>query len=343
MQTQHSLLFEVPLAHEATYYTNPELELEWEMHEGSHCNAAIEAGEWEQQGQQCPTTQPIRITISRFPVHQNAVATLPKSERDKIDQIANMVIQSFRPGCTPIRWIMMVGHADTDTPRRPSFEKVISGERVSEVQKALNIAINARRPGLTRQVALVMRRKGASELLGTDRAMNRRVAIYMVPGQPPPPAPPPVILGQVVQRGLGLLKTRPIPDDRTGNRTKRMQCVLSMVLKPGVEDGYFNGFDWQIRSNANMGRLTPAQLASFLSRVRSDLTKPWMGSSASDEDLLAELERLDARIWFGISNINRHIEVNGTAADIARKQMKSFISQQQQNRNSIYSCYGAGQ
>src|SRR5205807_6037501 len=117
----------------------------------------------------------------------------------------------------------------------------------------------------------------------------------------------PVVLKDVVQRSSALLQRSPIPDDRTGNRTKRIRCVLQMVSNPGLEDGYFNGFDSQIRSNANMGRLTPSQLTMFLSSVRRDLTKPWMAPSASDDDILAELERLDARIGFGIENIELHL------------------------------------
>ncbi|MFO1428598.1 MAG: hypothetical protein U1F76_00425 [Candidatus Competibacteraceae bacterium] len=130
-------------------------------------------------------------TISGFSRYRQEVRSLPPSEQTRIDRTARLVVASHRPGQYPIVTVRVVGHADFDTPRRPAFERKISGKRAQSVQRALMSAIDRY---ATRQLGKPLSRRirwedfamGASRPLHpaprteTERARNRRVDILLV-------------------------------------------------------------------------------------------------------------------------------------------------------------------
>jgi outer membrane protein OmpA-like peptidoglycan-associated protein len=134
----------------------------------------------------CPSIKrAIKKTISGFPRYQNSAQSLPKSEQAKISAIAQLVVKSFQSNCQPIRTIHLIGHADKDTPRRPDFEKKISGDRALAVKNALTNAINQQRPGLAAQITWKITKAGATQLIvpnpttEQERLRNRRVEILL--------------------------------------------------------------------------------------------------------------------------------------------------------------------
>ncbi|GEM_PF-1675470 len=139
-----------------------------------------------------------RETVSRFPRYSNSITSLPPQEQQKIDQLARLIVRSYSSGQQPIRTIRLMGHADKDTPRRPEFERKISGDRALQVKNALIKQINQSRisSGIRWEVVGV----GASQLVvqtprtEAERSRNRRVDIHLItapsPTPPVPPTPP---------------------------------------------------------------------------------------------------------------------------------------------------------
>jgi hypothetical protein len=271
-----------------------------------------------------------------------------------------LIVDSFKPGCAPINWVMLSGHADRDVQRGRAFETRLSGERAQAVRDALIQAIaRSERPGarIASRVSFVMRRHGATQPIVRNaqseaaRARNRRVVLFLVPGTPTPPPPPPrPDLNQVVQRARRLIRERPNHSGSGGplggpgsERIKRLECVLSAALRPDIDDHYVNGFDASLRDMGNLPRMTTPQLERFMMRVRNDLRNSVFAPSSSDTDVLDALVWLDRRILSGIQAVDRYIEVNGAASDAFRRQLKNVISGAQRNPKSVYFCYGAGQ
>jgi peptidoglycan hydrolase-like protein with peptidoglycan-binding domain len=172
--------------------------------------------------------QPIRETISGFPRYSNLVRSLPAKEQQKIDQMARLIVNSYRPGQQPIRTVQLIGHADKDTPRRPDFEKKISGDRASAIQKALINAINQQRSGLAAQITWQITKTGATRLIVLNpvteqqRARNRRVEILLETrskGGTVDPNSPPYI--HQIQGCLNrILGTRLVKDGVLGQQTR---------------------------------------------------------------------------------------------------------------------------
>ena len=83
MNRQSQWLFEAPFTSEATLYTNPysnrEWEAEWELQGLSPY--ALGEEEWEQEAGYPPRGQTIRETVSGFSRYSNAI---PPQERAKI-------------------------------------------------------------------------------------------------------------------------------------------------------------------------------------------------------------------------------------------------------------------
>jgi len=143
--------------------------------------------------QQAP---PYREIISGFTRYSNALSTLPPGERGKIERLAQRVLDSHRQGRQPMRWIQIVGHADLDTPRRPSVEQKMSTDRALRVRTALAAAIDrlstARSstlplPPYSTRLQWDWSGAGASQLAvpsprnEADRSRNRRVEITLTP------------------------------------------------------------------------------------------------------------------------------------------------------------------
>jgi hypothetical protein len=76
--------------------------------------------------------------------YKDEVATLPESERAKIERLADLVVTSFAaPGCAPWERIGVVGHADKDY-HGSAFEQRVSEKRARSIATALGNAIAER-------------------------------------------------------------------------------------------------------------------------------------------------------------------------------------------------------
>jgi len=133
-------------------------------------------------------------TVGRFPRYQNAVGSLPPREQAKLMQIASAIVDSHRPGCSPIRSVLLIGHADHDPAReqqQPGFIATISGHRALAVQQALIHIIGD--PALSARIRWIHRGVGdrfpavPDPQTEADRARNRRVDVIFDPRSPVPP------------------------------------------------------------------------------------------------------------------------------------------------------------
>jgi len=149
-------------------------------------------GEHELRSAAASAPTPLRVNVSGFTRYSNAVRSLPPSEQRKIESIARFVVTSLNGRRPRVDRIELVGHADTDTPRRPAFEKQVSVERAQQVRAALASAINrvaaslpgpAQLPPFSSRIDWGIYGAGAARLVvphartESDRARNRRVEI----------------------------------------------------------------------------------------------------------------------------------------------------------------------
>jgi hypothetical protein len=141
-----------------------------------------------------------RFTISKFPRYTHSAAALPLAERKKILQIARIILESHQSQRHPVRRVLLVGHADIDTPRRPDFERRISLRRALSVEAALIQAVEhlsapdlsqpPPRPLYSRRILWKQLGLGATQPVvpaprtEAERALNRRVEIILNPSSP---------------------------------------------------------------------------------------------------------------------------------------------------------------
>lgn len=181
-ETESQWLFEVPFTSEATSYTNPEWEAEWELQDA---NPSVSSSSRKQA---------IRETVSGFSRYSNAI---PPHESAKILRLAQLIVQSHRSS-QPIRTIRLLGHADRDIQRGANFEKKISGDRALAVKKALIQLMDKQRPNISVQIRWQVVPVGASQLVvklpknESDRKLNRRVEIFVISTPSPPQPSPPI-------------------------------------------------------------------------------------------------------------------------------------------------------
>jgi outer membrane protein OmpA-like peptidoglycan-associated protein len=206
MNRQSQWLFEVPVASQATLYTNlysnPEWESEWELAETFPLNEE----EWETVGRlkvprrsmpprsrgtqvprsgssSCPpvSTQP-RI-VNGWTQYRRQVRELPPDQQAKLRQLSNDIRMSYRPGCQPVRKVQIHGHADVDTPPNPKREKQMSDERARMVrdwlQKDVGSSIAAQINWKETQ-GFGATKLRAQPITEENRRQNRRVEIFLM-------------------------------------------------------------------------------------------------------------------------------------------------------------------
>ena len=289
----------------------------------------------------------------------------PSSEKDKIDYLANLVVTSFAAtGCAPLGKIEVVGHADKDF-HGENFEKSVSNERALTVAAALSAAII--KLWKERESTLGHFKKGAIAFdppphgVGAtqpdkdganDRTKNRRVEVKLSPRGapiPPPPPDPDTETAQRVSRCVELLGKRSMPGGPV--QTQRVRCMFNKLKSnPNVNDRFVDGdlTIVQIRGklvnglqdiNRNYGNLTAEEREVFWQRAKPViLNVPGFSQTASDDDVIREMDRLDRRILKAIGFIDAHLGINGIASDATKVILNDEISKLQGDPNSIYSC-----
>jgi hypothetical protein len=196
----------------------------------------------------CPTQ--LDEVVRGWGQYKDSVALLPPTEKDKIPQIADIVVNSFlTPGCTPLGQIVIIGHADKDF-HGADFELKVSKERATSVAAALVTAIIAAfKPHKIDHLA-----KGAIAFdpsptgVGAtqpdpdsahDRTLNRRVEIHIRPRGAP--IAPEDTLEARIRRALKLLDTKSFKIDSTGQRKVRARCLLNKMLRFDVVELFVDG------------------------------------------------------------------------------------------------------
>jgi hypothetical protein len=138
--------------------------------------------EWEEEVS-CPRS--IRTTVSGFSQYSNSAALLPVDAQVRIRNVASLILQSYRPGCQPIKAVRLIGYANCDPLeecRDPDFMMMVGRARASAVRGVLKRLINNR--AITSRIAWGVKGGGASQLpvwrptTGQDRLRNRRVEIF---------------------------------------------------------------------------------------------------------------------------------------------------------------------
>lgn len=134
------------------------------------------------------------MVVSGFTQYRTKVSDLPPVERNKVDATAQHIIASFGFGRKPVIGVLLVGHADQDLGKGPDFEHRMSLERGGEVEEALRLALDRRaagpRAGQVKSIVMRVEGMGARQRLHayprdeTQRAANRRVAIYLAEAMP---------------------------------------------------------------------------------------------------------------------------------------------------------------
>lgn len=155
--------------------------------------------------------QSVGTVIYGWGQYKDAVPLLPKTEQDKIDQAADLIVPSFAQfTLPPFRSVSIVGHADKDWHGAP-FEHEVSKRRAYAVQKALTAKVlelwkeRKMGPPPPGGVEWEVDYRGATEMIsGPYRAQNRRVVIELIrTGPPMPPPPAPTTLEQRANRRSG--------------------------------------------------------------------------------------------------------------------------------------------
>lgn len=192
---------------------------------------------------QSPTSvsQPISLTmgtlafmvLDRF---QFGKHSLSKGNQDKVKLLARHVDASWRT-FQPIRTIRLVGH--TDPTGDKDYNLRLGLRRAVEVQGSLISAIESLKPGLMKQIDIMVDSQGetvpvASNRTRGGRARNRRVEVFIstaataAPGPiPTTPSPPQIPSPTAV----------PIPPETNEERLRRILTTPVPPLPPGKSPG----------------------------------------------------------------------------------------------------------
>ena len=308
----------------------------------------------------CP--QPVHEIISGWGQYSDTIKTLPFDEREKIFKLADLVVTSFSTNsCPPLGKIGVVGHADRDF-HGAEFEMKVSNERATTVAAALAIAIkdlwNSRGMGVFPFGAIAFdpppHGVGTSEPAegsAKDRTRNRRVDVtHDFRGSPTPNKPDPTENIQPrLARCLQILEKRGMPAGPV--QTDRVKCIFRKLKNNlQVDDQFVDGDLTIVRINGqfvnglqdinrNYGFLSQQDFEQFFSNAKPIITAVTDFSlTASEDSTINAMNGLDVRIQKAIGFIDAHLGINGIASDNTKVRLNDFVSTQQQNQNSIYSC-----
>lgn len=243
------------------------------------------------------------------------------------------------------RVLSLVGH--TDRSGTEVYNQSLGQRRADEVRRQLLATLERMSPHSSRGIQISVSSAGASQAAGSGQnPPDRRVEVFgqspAVPRPaepsitvPPPAQQQPVPLPQAVTRSLAVIGTSAMPAEQK----RRLNCVLAIIQRPGIDDRYINGFDYVFRTLT--GDLSDQQIGLLLNsqRVRKDLANPLFGPGASDQQLAEALNLLDLRILQGIATLRRIRDTQGATMSVVMRKLNDWVSASQRNPNSIYSCW----
>ena len=122
---------------------------------------------------------------------------------------------------------------------------------------------------------------------------------------------------------------------------RRLDCLLALLVKPGVDDRYINGEAYEVK--AGVRERSPSEFNRLFRHAKSELLGEWFGSDRSDEEIVRQLQLLDRRIASGVAFIRLHVGTSEGFPDPAKRQIFLWISERQRDPNSVYTCYGGSE
>jgi hypothetical protein len=293
-----------------------------------------------------PTTDNLQTVIYGWGQYKDEVRLLPKSEQDKVDQLADQIVSSFaQTVLPPFRSVIIDGHADKDW-HGEKLENAVSFARAQAVQNALTVKVRQlweqRKMGPPPPGGVVwdVNGKGAKHMIAPAYSpQNRRVVVTLIrTGAPLPPPPAPDTLDKRVDRLLKLMATRKIGQDTTGRRTGRAKCMLPKLLRPGVIDVFVDGgianetingmtpnaYDciifgrnagWLGNYDGTKNPMPQSELVKFLSTLTPILKGAGFAPGQSDDHVLDILGVVVQNIEDGINMVDNYILRMGMMSD----------------------------
>jgi hypothetical protein len=300
-----------------------------------------------------PITQSVGTVIYGWGQYKDQVSLLPKAERDKIDQLADLIVSSFAQYTfPPFRKVAIVGHADKDW-HGPRKEEEVAFNRASAIEDALTGTVKDLWDdrGMGAQplggVEWVTDGKGATQMTAKPyHAQNRCVEVLIIRTGPLIPRSPcdQEDLETRVARLLKLLDTRRVTGDSTGGQTKRMKCILPKLLKPGVIDIFVDGsianqtingwtpkgYDcikfgrnagWKGNYDGTKHPMPPEELKKFLTTLTPIIMNSGFTSCQSDDHVLVLLGTLSQNMDDGINMVDEYLTQSAMMSDTWAKEL----------------------
>jgi outer membrane protein OmpA-like peptidoglycan-associated protein len=259
-----------------------------------------------------------------------------------LDSLGREIVRSWYSRRIVTR-IVAEGH--TDPVGTHEFNIRLGRHRAEAVAKRLKEIINEYAAsvsfpaGVLDRIEYVVESYGETRLFSRNlHTLNRRVEVIVHRDYRPPPQP--LDENITLTRQTDLLQKNPTRDPDT---TKRLQCLLLKMRQSGVDDRYVN--ETQVFLINRDNKLpSPTEW----NRVRSTLLHPDLFSpQVPDQQVIANLERLDEEIAGGIVKMNQIIDYASgpdwglglLALANAFKQFNAWVIERFRDQTSIYSCY----
>jgi carboxypeptidase C (cathepsin A)/V8-like Glu-specific endopeptidase/subtilisin family serine protease len=242
----------------------------------------------------CPPQ--VEKTIYGWGQYKDDVPLLPSAERDKVNELANLVVNSFfAAGCAPLGKISIVGHADRDS-HGAALEKRVSDARALSVAAELDRAIRAlwtsRGTGPLKSVTYDPSPQGAGATVPdpsnvpviTDRKRNRRVVVTLNPSAPLPP--PPVVSSTLYDEFTDFV--RPASMGLTSDPSAKLVPAASLPLSLSLSatDGWNAGLLVDATAATASNLAYPVEMTMGGSKMKMAATVfsslKWASLTASD-------------------------------------------------------------
>ena len=238
----------------------------------------------------------VERTIYGWGQYKDEVPYLPAAERDKINELANLVVASFSiPGCAPLGKIGIVGHADRDS-HGAALEKRVSDARAlsvaAELDRAIRTLWTSRGMGPLGAISYDPSPQGAGAAIPdpsnvpviTDRRRNRRVVVTLYSSAPLPS--PPVVSSTLYDELTDFV--RPVSMGLTSDPSAKLVPAASLPLSLSLSAT--SGWNAQLlvdTSAASASNLTyPVEMTMGGSKMTMAATVisslKWAGLAASD-------------------------------------------------------------
>lgn len=289
------------------------------------------------------------ITVFRFPQHSSDIDLLPLEEKVKMDALAKEIADSFILGNSPIVAFVIAGHADRD-PQGADFEMRVSIARAEAAQTWLvNKAKELVRqrggnPSEVDAAEFSLFGYGASNLYTgattlPERELNRRIVVKYAAVEIDP-------LQDAFSYAPNLARLVPLVQLHLNDdliRMGRIQCALTKLANPGTDDTYF---EWGTLSQIAGGlkNLSDEQILniarSTIHSLRRDIANNNLfGIQVPDNIVIQNLLQWEESVRHCKNKLIERIALEGAAAGQFHKSVARYISRNENNPNSILSCF----